>query len=87
MIWSLFAKLTSHTPNIILLLTKADILSPDQQKEVVSFFQDTLQRGTSQGIACLSYSNKSNTEEYKQLVEENISRLFAQTGIPNSQEF
>jgi len=34
----LIRELTTHTPNIILLLTKADILSPDQQKEVISFF-------------------------------------------------
>lgn len=68
----LIRELTSHTPNIILLLTKADILSPDQQKEVVSFFQDTLQRELHRALPVYLYSNKSNTEEYKQLVEENI---------------
>ena len=68
----LIRELTSHTPNIILLLTKADILSPDQQKEVVSFFQQTLQRELHRALPVYLYSNKSNTEEYKQLVEENI---------------
>lgn len=68
----LIRELTSHTPNIILLLTKADILSPDQQKEVVSFFQETLQRELHRILPVYLYSNKSNTEEYKQLLEENI---------------
>ena len=68
----LIRELTSHTPNIILLLTKADILSPDQQKEVVTFFQQTLQRELHRALPVYLYSNKSNTEEYKQLVEENI---------------
>ncbi len=68
----LIRELTSHTPNIILLLTKADILSPDQQKEVVSFFQDTLQRELHRALPVYLYSNKSNTEEYKRRVEEDI---------------
>jgi GTP-binding protein EngB required for normal cell division len=68
----LIRELTSHTPNIILLLTKADILSPYQQKEVVSFFQETLQRELHRSLPVYLYSNKSNTEEYKQLVDENI---------------
>ena len=70
----LIRELTSHTPNIILLLTKADILSPDQQKEVVTFFQQTLQRELHRALPVYLYSTKSNTEEYKQLVEENIFR-------------
>jgi GTP-binding protein EngB required for normal cell division len=68
----LIRELTSHTPNIILLLTKTDILSPDQQKEVVSFFQETLQRELHRALPVYLYSNKNNTDEYKQLVEENI---------------
>ncbi len=68
----LIRELTSHTPNIILLLTKADMLSPDQQKEVVSFFQETLQRELHRNLPVYLYSNKSNTEEYKRLVEEDI---------------
>jgi GTP-binding protein EngB required for normal cell division len=68
----LIRELTSHTPNIILLLTKADLLSPDQQQEVVSFFQQTLLRELHRALPVYLYSNKSDTEKYKQLVEENI---------------
>jgi GTP-binding protein EngB required for normal cell division len=68
----LIRELTSHTPNIILLLTKADILSPVQQQEVVSFFQQTLQRELHRTLPVYLYSTKSNTKEYKQRVEEDI---------------
>jgi GTP-binding protein EngB required for normal cell division len=68
----LIRELTSHTPNIILLLTKADILSPDQQKEVVSFFQETLERELRRTLPVYLYSTKNNTEQYRGLVEENI---------------
>ncbi|HRY91710.1 MAG TPA: dynamin family protein [Candidatus Gracilibacteria bacterium] len=40
----LIRELTTHTPNIILLLTKADLLTALQQEEVVTFFKETLQR-------------------------------------------
>jgi GTP-binding protein EngB required for normal cell division len=68
----LIRELTSHTPNIILLLTKADILSPDQQKEVVSFFQETLERELRRTLPVYLYSTKNNTGQYRGLVEENI---------------
>jgi GTP-binding protein EngB required for normal cell division len=68
----LIRELTSHTPNIILLLTKADILSPDQQKEIVSFFQQTLQRELHRALPVYLYSTKNNTEKYKRRVEEDI---------------
>jgi GTPase Era involved in 16S rRNA processing len=71
-------ELTSHTPNIILLLTKADILSPDQQKEVVSFFQQTLQRELHRALPVYLYSNKRNTEEYKKLVEKNVFKTICE---------
>jgi GTP-binding protein EngB required for normal cell division len=68
----LIRELTSHTPNIILLLTKADILSPEQQKEVISFFQETLERELHRSLPVYLYSTKYNTEHYRQVVEEDI---------------
>ncbi len=41
---NLIRELTAHTPNIILLLTKADLLPSAQQKEVIAFFSATLER-------------------------------------------
>ena len=68
----LIRELTSHTPNIILLLTKSDLLSPDQQQEVVSFFQRTLQRELHRTLPVYLYSTKSKTEDYKQCIEKDI---------------
>ncbi len=68
----LIRELTSHTPNIIILLTKADLLSPEQQQEVISFFQQTLQRELHRTLPVYLYSTKSGTEDYKQLIEQDI---------------
>ena len=68
----LIRELIAHTPNIILLLTKADLLSSDQQKEVVAFFQATLHRELHRTLPVYLYSTKGNTDEYKKLIEENI---------------
>ncbi|MGD0276534.1 MAG: dynamin family protein, partial [Syntrophales bacterium] len=37
----LIRELLQYTPRVVLLLTKVDLLSTDQQKEVVQFFKDT----------------------------------------------
>jgi hypothetical protein len=68
----LIRELTSHTPNISLLLTKADLLSPDQQQEVITFFQQTLQRELHRTLPVYLYSTKSGTEDYKQRIEQDI---------------
>ena len=72
---NLIRELTSHTPNIIILLTKADLLLPDQQKEVVAFFQRTLQRELHRTLPVYLYSTKGNTEEYRKQIEENILKM------------
>jgi GTP-binding protein EngB required for normal cell division len=54
----LIRELTSHTPNIILLLTKSDLLSSNQQQEVISFFQQTIQRELNRTLPVYLYSTK-----------------------------
>lgn len=68
----LICELTSHTPNIIILLTKADLLSPEQQQEVISFFQQTFQRELHRTLPVYLYSTTSKTDEYKQPIERDI---------------
>ncbi len=70
----LIRELTRHTPNIILLLTKADLLSADQQQEVTEFFKQTLQREMNRDLPVYLYSTRSGTERYRQLVEDQILR-------------
>jgi GTP-binding protein EngB required for normal cell division len=58
----LIRELTQYTPRIILLLTKADLLSPSQQDEVVKFFEDTAKRELNREFPIFLYSTKTETE-------------------------
>ena len=68
----LIRELTGHTPNIILLLTKSDLLSHEQQQEVISFFQKTLQRELHRVLPVYLYSTKDSTENLIHSIEKDI---------------
>jgi GTP-binding protein EngB required for normal cell division len=68
----LIQELTHYTPNIVILLTKADLLSPEQQTEVIRFFEQTIQRELNRVLPIYIYSNRTNTEQYKVQVEKDI---------------
>lgn len=65
----LLRDLTRYTPKIILLLTKADLLSEAQQQEVVAFFCSTLRREIKRELPVYCYSTRSNTDVWKGRVE------------------
>ncbi|MEN6620342.1 MAG: dynamin family protein, partial [Smithella sp.] len=73
----LIRELTSHTPNIILLLTKADLLSMEQQQEVIAFFSQTLQRELHRTLPVYLYSTKDKTDEYRNRLEQDIFQSIA----------
>jgi GTP-binding protein EngB required for normal cell division len=58
----LLRQLARYTPKILLLLTKVDLLSHDQQKEVIRFFRHTLQREIKQDLPVYPYSTRVRTE-------------------------
>jgi GTP-binding protein EngB required for normal cell division len=68
----LIRELTRHTPNILLLLTKADLLTCDQQDEVIRFFQATLQRELNRELPIYLYSTRADTDLHKSRVETEI---------------
>ncbi len=68
----LIRDLRKHTPKIVLLLTKADLLSPDQQEEVVLFFRTALQRELREEFPIFLYSTRLETERWKQKLENEI---------------
>jgi len=70
----LIRELKRYTPKIVLLLTKADLLSPEQQKEVVHFFWAALQREFHEEFPIFLYSTRLGTEQWKQRVENEIFR-------------
>lgn len=70
----LIRELTRHTPNIMLLVTKADLLNGDQQNEVIRFFQETLKRELNRELPIYLYSTRGGTDRYKSRVETEILR-------------
>jgi GTP-binding protein EngB required for normal cell division len=80
----LIRDLRKHTPKIILLLTKTDLLSYEQQEEVVHFFRTTLQRQLHEEFPVFLYSTRSETEQWKERVE---SEIFRPLSINRQDEF
>jgi GTPase Era involved in 16S rRNA processing len=68
----LIRDLRKHTPKIILLLTKVDLLSKEQQEEVVHFFRTALQRELHEELPIFLYSTRLETEQRKERVEGEI---------------
>jgi GTP-binding protein EngB required for normal cell division len=80
----LIRELTQFTPRIILLLTKADLLSPSQQDEVVKFFEDTVKRELNREFPLFLYSTKTDTERFRHRLEV---ELFFKLAVNRDFEF
>jgi GTP-binding protein EngB required for normal cell division len=65
----LLRELARYTPKILLLLTKADLLSHDQQKEVIRFFKNILKREINQDLPVYPYSTKARTGLLKSRID------------------
>lgn len=74
---ALISELTAHTPNIIILLTKADLLSVGQQSEVINFFRQTLQKELNRELPVYLYSTKNDTKRHKDIIESEILKISA----------
>jgi GTPase Era involved in 16S rRNA processing len=70
----LIRDLRKHTPKILLLLTKADLLSLEQQNEVVQFFRTALRKELHEEFPIFLYSTRLNTEQWKQRLENEVFR-------------
>ena len=70
----LIRDLRRHTPKIVLLITKADLLSPEQQKEVVHFFRTSLQKEFHEEFPIFLYSTRLHTEQWKRRLEDEVFR-------------
>jgi len=71
------SELTIHTPKIIILLTKADLLSAGQQNEVINFFRQILQKEFNRELPVYLYSTKNETNRYKEIIESEILKISA----------
>ena len=80
----LIEDLSHHTPRIVILLTKADLLTPDQQAEVEQFFRKTLKKKLDRDFTVFPYSIRSGTEALRQRIS---SDLFEGISANRDQEF
>ncbi len=80
----LIENLSHHTPRIVILLTKADLLTPDQQTEVEQFFRKTLKKKLDRDFTVFPYSIRSGTEALRQRIS---SDLFEGISANRDQEF
>ncbi|MGO9145474.1 MAG: dynamin family protein [Desulfomonilia bacterium] len=81
---NLIADLSFHTPTIVILLTKADLLTPDQQNEVVQFFQQTLKRKLNREYPIFLYSTRVGMDFFKHRIE---AELLSGLSMNRDQEF
>jgi GTPase Era involved in 16S rRNA processing len=70
----LIRELAHHTPKVILLLTKVDLLLPEQQAEVVQFLEKTLERELGGKLPIFSFSIRVDTEKRIRSIETEILR-------------
>jgi len=75
---NLIRELKRYTPRILILLTKVDLLSADQQIEIIQFVKSALQREFHQEFPVYPFSTRKNTEGWKnQMTEEVFCKLTA----------
>lgn len=69
---ALIEDLNGFTPHIILLLTKADLLTVAQQAEVLSFLQQTINRELGRELPIFLYSTHTDTQSFKDRIEAGL---------------
>jgi GTP-binding protein EngB required for normal cell division len=67
---NLIKDLAQHTPKIVLLLTKVDLLSPEQQQEVIRFSQNILRREINDAIPLYPYSITQRTDSLRKPIDD-----------------
>jgi len=61
----LIRELLRYTPRIVLMITKVDLLTPEQRQEVLKFFQDSLNRELGREFPIFLFSTREGFENYK----------------------
>jgi GTP-binding protein EngB required for normal cell division len=74
---NLIQELMGYTPNVVLLLTKVDLLNDSQQSEMVNFMKGSLKGEFKKDFKVLLYSTVKETPLYKRFLDQlflNLSR-------------
>jgi GTP-binding protein EngB required for normal cell division len=72
---NLIRELMDYTPRVVLLLSKADLLSEEQQQQVVKFFKETLKKEFNKEFQILTYSTVKDTHLYKRFLDQLLLSL------------
>jgi hypothetical protein len=77
----LLKKLYRFTPNVTVLLTKADLLAPAERSEVVNFVTEQLAKAFEKTPQVFPYSIRPGYEDFKDTLERNVfHRVLARFG-------
>ena len=68
----LIRNLSRYTPNISLLLTKVDVLEPDERAQVQAFVQKQLARYWNRSVPVFPYSTRAGFEELRSQLDRNL---------------
>ena len=80
----LIESLLRLTPHIVLLLTKVDILKPEEQNEVMQFFKQTLKKEWGHDFPLFLYSTRAHTLLYNDSL---VSGFFYPLSLNREQEY
>jgi len=69
---ALLDELRRHTPKIVLLLTKADLLTEAQRAEVLAFVREQCRRKWPAELPAFFYSNRAALEKFKTELKEQL---------------
>jgi GTP-binding protein EngB required for normal cell division len=72
---NLIRELMDYTPRVVVLLSKADLLSEEQRHEVVRFFKETLKREFNKDFQILTYSTVKKTQFYRHRLDKLLFSL------------
>jgi len=68
----LIRELKRHTPRIIIILSKTDLFSPEQQEEIIQFLKRTLQKEMNREFPVFLFSTRRDTEKWKKMLEDEL---------------
>jgi GTP-binding protein EngB required for normal cell division len=68
----LIRNLSRYTPNISLLLTKVDVLEPDERAQVQAFVQKQLARYWNRSVPVFPYSTRAGFEELRTRLDQDL---------------
>ena len=83
---SLLKDLKNHTSEIIILLTKTDLVSSEEARGVVEFIRAQVRQHLNKDLQILSFSNKSGFEPLRQEACDFIRRSIGENYIQKSKE-